>query len=282
VSVSCKPTTEILIELSVLGRALDYQTVIDDFVAKNKELRKYEMHSEDWDAITLVAQWLKAFRSATTQMSATKRSMLSSTHAIFRGLQESIQESIRALPNNVPNRLKIGLTKAHRKLSDYYSKMDDSPYYTWASRKSSTNHDLFLCFLNIPCQVLDPRISYEGLLSDCDNDRSAISLLNLFRDRLHSHYHSEYATSSSSMSASTQTAPPIPSGSPQKVDFTARYKKARVFIDELEEYFKLPQENFDTCDPIQWWAGRRAQFPNLSRLARDILSIPGKVVGFYL
>lgn len=31
-------------------------------------------------------------------------------------------------------------------------------------------------------------------------------------------------------------------------------------------------------DPIHWWAGRRAQFPNLSRLARDILSIPGSAV----
>jgi hypothetical protein len=125
--------------------------------------------------------------------------------------------------------------------------------------------------------VLDPRISYEGLLSDCDNDRSAISLLNLFKDRLHSHYLSDYATSSPVTTTPTQATPSVSSGSPQKVDFTARYKKARVFIDELEEYFKLPQERFDTCDPIQWWAGRRAQFPNLSRLARDILSIPGEV-----
>jgi len=29
------------------------------------------------------------------------------------------------------------------------------------------------------------------------------------------------------------------------------------------------------CDPLQWWAGRRSQFPNLSRFARDILSMPG-------
>jgi len=102
-------------------------------VAKNRDLRKFEMHSEDWDAITLVTQWLKSFRSATTQMSTTKQSMLSSAHAIFRGLQESLRESLRTLPNNVPARLKLGLTRAHRKLSDYYGKLDDSPYYTWSS-----------------------------------------------------------------------------------------------------------------------------------------------------
>ena len=120
-----------------LGRAIDYRSVIDDFIAKNRDLRKYEMHSEDWDAIILVARWLKSFRSATTQMSGTKWSMLSSTHAIFRGLQESLRESLHTLPDNTPARLKLGLTRAHWKLSDYYGKIDDSPYYTWSSRERS-------------------------------------------------------------------------------------------------------------------------------------------------
>jgi hypothetical protein len=48
----------------------------------------------------------------------------------------------------------------------------------------------------------------------------------------------------------------------------------RLNIDEIDEFFKLPPESF-TVDPIQWWAGRCAQFPSLSCLARDILSIPG-------
>ena len=46
-------------------------------------------------------------------------------------------------------------------------------------------------------------------------------------------------------------------------------------MNELEEFFSLPQEDFETCDPLQWWARRRSQFPNLSHFARDILSIPG-------
>jgi hypothetical protein len=47
---------------------MDYQTVLDDFVAKNRELCKYELQDEDWEAIVLVAQWLKSFWSATTQI----------------------------------------------------------------------------------------------------------------------------------------------------------------------------------------------------------------------
>src|SRR5712672_2691750 len=120
----------------LLGRALDFRTVLDDFVAKNRELRKYKLQDEDWEAVALVAQWLKAFRSATTQMSTTKRPMLSSTHAIFWGLQDSLAESLRSLPNNTPPLLRQVLLNAHRKLSDYYRKSDESPYYTWALRTS--------------------------------------------------------------------------------------------------------------------------------------------------
>ena len=117
---------------------MDYRTVLDDFVAKNRELRKHELQDEDWEAIALVAQWLKSFRSATTQMSTTKRPMLSSTHAIFRGLQDSLADSLRSLPNDTPTLLRRALLNAHRKLSDYYGKSDESPYYTWASRTSLT------------------------------------------------------------------------------------------------------------------------------------------------
>jgi hypothetical protein len=72
----------------ITGRMLDYRKVIDDFVAKTQDLRQHELMSEDWIAISMVSTWLKYFCSATTQMSATKHSMLSFTQAIFCGLQE--------------------------------------------------------------------------------------------------------------------------------------------------------------------------------------------------
>jgi predicted DNA-binding protein (UPF0251 family) len=115
------------------GRALDFRQQVDDFVAKTRDIRPFELSQEDWEAIKLVAQWLKAFRSATTQMSITKRSMLSSTHTIFRGLQESLRTSLRNIPPTAPSRLKRTLVNAHKKLSDYYSVFDESPFCLWAS-----------------------------------------------------------------------------------------------------------------------------------------------------
>jgi hypothetical protein len=116
-----------------VGRALDYRDTINSFVLRNKDLHALELSNADWESIKLVALWLKSFRSATTEMSTTKYPMLSTTHAIFQGLQDDIKDILRSLPNSVSPRIKLGLTDAHRKLSDYYYQYDVSPFYTWAA-----------------------------------------------------------------------------------------------------------------------------------------------------
>jgi hypothetical protein len=96
------------------------------------------------------------------------------------------------------------------------------------------------------------------------------------RDELRQYYQDNYLSPQPTSVAPQPVMTEASSASPQKVDFTARYKKRPTAVkDELEEYYRLPVEDFDACDPIQWWSGRRSQFPNLSRLARDILAIPG-------
>ena len=103
---------------------------------RNRDLHAYELSNEDWSSIAMVLSWLKSFRSATTQMSATKIPMLSTTLAIFRGLQDDIKTILRGLPATVPYDIKMGLIDAHEKLSEYYYKYDESPFYTWAACKS--------------------------------------------------------------------------------------------------------------------------------------------------
>jgi hypothetical protein len=126
-------------------------------------------------------------------------------------------------------------------------------------------------FLVCPLSVLDPRISYQGLLADCGDDLSLKSHLKLVKERLKARYREQY------MPKAPTTAPQQSSSSPQKVNFTAWYKQwSRTDIDELEEFWKLPQEDFENCDPVQWWAGRQAQFSGLSWFARDIFTIPGQ------
>ena len=118
----------------MLGQSLDYRDTIDSFVSRNKDLHTLELTNSDWESIKLMTSWLKSFRSATMEMSATKVPMLSTTHTIFRGLQDDIKNILRGLPSMVSPKIKLGLTDAHRKLSDYYYQFDTSPFYTWAAR----------------------------------------------------------------------------------------------------------------------------------------------------
>jgi hypothetical protein len=100
---------------------------------RNRELYPYELSDEDWSSIRMVSLWLKSFRSATTQMSMTSAPMLSTMLAVFRGLQDDIKTILRSLAATVSPLIKIGLLDAHEKLSEYYYKYDESPFYTWAA-----------------------------------------------------------------------------------------------------------------------------------------------------
>jgi len=125
--------------MSIEGRAYDFKEAIDEFVAspKHKELRDFELSASDWAAIALVKEWLRSFRDAVLDMSMTKRTTLSYVHAVFKGLQDHLKTALLSLPDTAPPGLRHGLMNAHRKLSDYYYKFDESPYYVWAASVSS-------------------------------------------------------------------------------------------------------------------------------------------------
>jgi hypothetical protein len=105
---------------------------------------------------------------------------------------------------------------------------------------------------------------------------SKTNLFNYFEEN----YTTLHSPTPSSLPPTLVQALPV-DGSPQK-SFTARYRrKEKYSTNELEEYFKFPAKDFDTCSPIQWWVGRRSQFPRLFQLARDILCIPGMYFGSF-
>ena len=134
--------------------------------------------------------------------------------------------------------------------------------------------------------VLDPRIMYEGLKRDCASDPMLLTDLNNAWHQLKMFYNKNYVNrtcrtpiqssqSSSSFSSASGSLP----HSPKKVNLTSHYQKEDwVVINELDEFYKLPQEDFDLCKPLEWWLGRRSQFPNLYRLACDLFSIPGMFI----
>ncbi|KAF8226354.1 hypothetical protein L208DRAFT_1213175, partial [Tricholoma matsutake] len=109
-------------------QVLGYHNTIDLFVSRN-----HDLSNTDWESIKLVTSWLKSLRAETTEMSATKGPMLLTTHAIFQGLQDDIKTVLCNLPDSVSPNIKVGLTDAHHKLSDYYYQYNASPFHTWAA-----------------------------------------------------------------------------------------------------------------------------------------------------
>ena len=118
-----------------IERALDFMAEIDDFIFQNEDLCSLALTEAEWESITQVAGWLKAFRSATTQMSTIKQPMLSTAHTIFCGLQDEVRNALHSLPNSTSPMIKDGLLAAHQKLSNYYYRFDISPFYIWAACK---------------------------------------------------------------------------------------------------------------------------------------------------
>ena len=80
------------------------------------------------------------------------------------------------------------------------------------------------------------------------------------------------------MAAATRLVVPAPWDITKwSFDFTAAFRRApRAVSNELDAYFKMPAEDFSTCDPVNWWFIHRFQFPTLFQLAFDILGIPGE------
>lgn len=119
--------------------------------------------------------------------------------------------------------------------------------------------------------MLDPRINQQGFLADYTDEPELLADVQERIKELEEHYKIHYASK-----VTLQTSEPTEVPASSNWSFIDRYSRRPVTTrDELREYFRLIPEDFATTDPIAWWAARKAQFPNLSKLARNILAIPG-------
>jgi hAT family C-terminal dimerisation region len=117
---------------------------------------------------------------------------------------------------------------------------------------------------------------YCLLVLDYANYPILSEYLESSKQDLYSYYQTHYANKHTSTQMTIAPQTPALSAdaphSPQK-NFTACFQqKTTTVLNELDEYFKLSPENFERCNPIHWWIGRRAQFPNLCWFACDLLS----------
>lgn len=138
---------------------------------------------------------------------------------------------------------------------------------------------------------MDPRITYAELEVDYADDADLLEGLERSKTALQSHFTRFYARSepptpaaalSSTPSSAADMLPILSRSSDTPVfDFTARFRKLSrqpSSLNELEEYLRLPPQEFSSCNPMRWWYAQRERFPNLYKLARDVLAIPGILI----
>ena len=60
----------------------------------------------------------------------------------------------------------------------------------------------------------------------------------------------------------------------ESLDFGDISVVANAALSEIDEYFRHPVQHVK--EPLKWWFANCALYPNLSQMALDYLSIPGK------
>lgn len=145
--------------------------------------------------------------------------------------------------------------------------------------------------------VLDPRITYAELEADYADDAELTEGLEKSKVALQNHFDTFYSiqselpsleavpsTASGSSSSAAYMLPILSRHSDTPTyDFTARFRRLsrqHSSVNELEEYLRLPPQEFHSCNPMLWWQSQRQRFPRLYKLARDVLAIPGTSLPF--
>lgn len=130
--------------------------------------------------------------------------------------------------------------------------------------------------------VLDPRKA--ELEADYADDADLAESLEKSKSALYEPFSKYYAVSKP-VGGSSQLNPtsmnlPLASRSTSTIpvfDFTSRFRRTQQqsSLNKLDEYLRLAPQDFNSCNPTQWWFSQRRRFPGLYLFARDVLAIPG-------
>uniref|UniRef100_A0A0C4DIP0 HAT C-terminal dimerisation domain-containing protein n=1 Tax=Fusarium oxysporum (strain Fo5176) TaxID=660025 RepID=A0A0C4DIP0_FUSOF len=157
--------------------------------------------------------------------------------------------------------LRLSIITAWQKLNEYYTKLGESP--------------LFAASI-----ILNPSLGMSYLEVNWASEEQLVWVRDAkigLSDYLDRWYRCSRPVDEQQKAIVERAASPIVPRKTSEASVFRQWVKSRTakttaMGSELERYLRLePQE---TEDPIEWWMGRRGQFPMVSQLALDILAIP--------
>lgn len=250
--------------------------------AKRLFIEEGGLSGKDWLVVGEYVQLLLPFKEATSLLEG--RGKAGTSGAIWEVLptfdwlvnrmedqKERLKNAKLEDPDGPEDHVLINVNLALLKLSKYYTKLKDSPAYYIACRLHPEYKQWLEEAWKVPANYDDAlfgRHPREGWLEE--SHRGLYQMWKAYKDR----------------SGAAATAPDL-SHVPKKVrlgGLSSRSEYMRATIrsseatqeedDELEQWLREPPLPEGTCNPLQYWVKRCTQYPQLSRLALDFLSIP--------
>ncbi|KAF7300003.1 hypothetical protein MKEN_01322600 [Mycena kentingensis (nom. inval.)] len=260
----------------LINTLLQYKRAVQQFTASaDHGLRVYEIDSEEWTALADLRDVLQSLKHATlffSRDSATLASVVPTMDKLDALLATAVLNTTTAGSSGAPDvalrslctPIKVALLQAKRTLNRYYSKTYDSRVYRVA-------------------MTLHPRYKLQ-YFEDNDWEPADVAKAKAEVSELYTAYRDAYreAMEEDESSSDIEMSVPVPSTSTASNMFDEmdleedrsirRAAVAAVLKDEFAVYLAQPRVA-GVANVLRWWRDREKEFPVLSRLARDYLSI---------
>lgn len=231
------------------------------------DLKPYALGEEEWILLEEVHKLLVNFQILSKKLGGEKYVTLPMVVVCINILIDNLESRIfewdrKTNRTPVEEQLIVGFQAARDKILKHYRKTN------W----------IYAAVL-----ILDPRHKLETFDMTKWGQELKDNSIQKFEDIYKVYFHQSEGQSSSETALAEQGREnPGPEKSDFVIDFDVLYAVNPTpaegeWMQELQKYYSIPRCNKDT-DILQWWRTHASEFPILSLMARDLLSIPATSV----
>ncbi|KAF5359917.1 hypothetical protein D9758_013966 [Tetrapyrgos nigripes] len=247
----------------------DYRPAIDSMTAdRANELRAFELSGEEWNIVGQLVKVLRILKDATEFFSRNDVPNLAAVIPAMDKIDSTFSNFI--LDNKLHPAIRSAVSIAKKTLNRYYDKTDHSEVY----RIAMSTSPFVICVICSLCIVLHPRHKLSYFEENGWEKEWIDAARDICREEYNRKYKGWYESEVVEVEAAAKLQPKLKNQF-DELDAYLPPKKSRL-RDELNRYLSTDPEAVK--DPIQWWTSKSSEFPCLSRMAMNYLSIPATSV----
>lgn len=243
----------------MMQSALAMRPALNLLCENNISVRKFSLSDSEWTLISRITQILRHFKSVSTLFSGEKYVTLPLVIVGFNMLIDKIENIARKIdkiinPTLIDSQIKEAILTAREKLIKHYDKCN---------------------WLYCVAVILDPRQKLETFKKTTWGQEMEREAMRKFNEL----FNSKYFVLLENIENCQPEMIIEHEDSDADIDFKSLFKftnnmgnTASGSINEVEKYLSTAQIEGNE-DILHWWKCHRTEFPNLSRMAKDIFSV---------